>query len=171
MAMTGGPMRRGPGESRATNEGNCRATAKRKASRGRVRIQVSWVLPGTLRRGNQEEGLGNSFGHTDPRTEREETITNITPTKLAAHQCRVLPLLQTGLSLASLALILKINYQSPAYFLKSLSLYIDIFYMLVSSQPFLLILLVQCLFFSCTLRYVGRSKCQPMLIDKQTLLF
>ena len=114
MAMTGGPMRRGPGESRATNEGNCRATAERKASRGRVRIQVSWVLPGTLRRGNQEEGLGNSFGHTDTRTEREETITNITPTKCAAHQCRVLPLLQTGLSLASLALILKINYQSPA---------------------------------------------------------
>ena len=74
--------------------------------------------------------MGNSFGHTDPRTEREETITNITPTRHAAHQCRVLPLLQTGLSLASLALILKINYQSPAYFLKSLSLYTDIFYML-----------------------------------------
>ena len=73
--------------------------------------------------------MGNSFGHTDPRTEREETITNITPTRHAAHQCRMLPLLQTSHSLASLALVLKINYQS-AYFLKSLSLYTDIFYML-----------------------------------------
>lgn len=128
--------------------GNC--IARRIAFRGRTRIQVSWVLPGPPRRGNQEAGWGNSFEHIDPRAEKEETITNITPTRHAAHLCQVLPPLQTSPQFSITGFNLK-NYLLNSCLLLKKSEFICSTCSFPLS-PFLLILPLHCLLCSCTLR-------------------